>query len=241
VPQSVIEIGIIIPAYNPNPVILLDLIFRIFKVLQSSSFRLVVIDDGSVPAVQMIQKFPEPVFIIRHEKNYGKGQALKTGFNYFTQTVAARYILTIDADLQHPPEKIPDFLRQIRQSSYQIVVGCRERRLSQMPFHRILSNYLTSLIISGLTGRLIKDSQCGFRLLDSAILAGLSLEENRFHLESEMLIKTAWRKIRIGFVQVPTIYLQEKSSINNFRDTLNFISLIFRLLRKRMKVACIPF
>jgi glycosyltransferase involved in cell wall biosynthesis len=155
--------------------------------------------------------------------------------------VPARYILTIDADLQHPPEKILEFLRQIRQSSHRIVVGFRERRLSQMPMQRILSNYLTSLIISSLTGRLIKDSQCGFRLFDSAILTGLRLEENRFHLESELLIKAAWQKIRIGFVRIPTIYLQEKSSINNFHDTLNFISLIFKLIKKRMLQACIPF
>jgi glycosyltransferase involved in cell wall biosynthesis len=202
--------------------------------LSPNSYKLLVVDDGSTPAVHLDKKFPEPVLILRSENNSGKGQALKTGFNYFTQTIPARYILTIDADLQHPPEKIPDFLSQIKQNARQIVIGYRGRRLSRMPFHRILSNYLTSLIISSLTGCLIKDSQCGFRLFDSAILSGLQLEENRFHLESELLIKATWRKIRIGFVPIPTIYQHEKSSINNLRDTLNFISLIFKLLKRRM-------
>jgi len=240
-PHSVIEIGIIIPAFNPDPVLLSELIFRIFKILKGCSFQLLVIDDGSFPAVQLIEKFPEPVILRRSEKNGGKGLALKTGFNYFTRSRPARYILTIDADLQHPPEKIPEFLKQIRPNSRQIVVGHRERRLRQMPFHRILSNFLTSLIISSLTGRLIKDSQCGFRLFDPAILTDLRLEENRFHLESELLIQAAWQKIHIGFVPIPTIYRQEKSSINNCRETLNFITMILRLVKRRIAEACMPF
>ena len=240
-PHSLIEIGIIIPAFNPDPVLLSELIFRIFKILKCGSFQLLVVDDGSSPAVQLVEKFPESVIIIRSEKNSGKGQALKTGFFYFTRTMPARYILTIDADLQHPPEKIPEFLKQIRQNSRQMVVGYRARRLRQMPFHRILSNYLTSLIISSLTGRLIKDSQCGFRLFDPAILTDLRLEENRFHLESELLIQAAWQKIHIGFVPIPTIYRQGKSSINNCRETLNFITMILRLVKRRIAEACMPF
>jgi glycosyltransferase involved in cell wall biosynthesis len=217
------------------------LIFRIFKILNCGSFQLLVIDDGSLPAVQLPEKFPKPVIIRRSEKNGGKGQALKIGFDYFTRTRPARYILTIDADLQHPPEKIPEFLKQLRPNSRQIVVGYRERRLGQMPFHRILSNFITSLIISSLTGRLIKDSQCGFRLFDCAILTDLRLEENRFHLESEMIIQAAWQKVHIGFVPIPTIYRQEKSSINNCRETLNFVSMISRLLTRRIAEVCMPF
>jgi glycosyltransferase involved in cell wall biosynthesis len=234
------EIGIIIPAFNPDLQILQELISRIFRVTQSFSSQIVIVDDGSFPPVRLTDQSLHPVQVIRQEKNYGKGQALKNGFHFFTCTSPAQYILTIDADLQHSPEKIPEFIKLIKSNRYGIIVGRRDRQLSMMPFHRIVSNYLTSLIISCLTGQLVKDSQCGFRLFDNGILSGLSLKEKGFHLESEMLIKAAWQKISIGFVKIPTIYQQEKSAIKNFQDTLNFISLIVRLLRGRMTGKCMP-
>jgi len=235
------EIGIIIPAFNPDPRILRELISRILPVTQSFSSQIVIVDDGSFPPIQLTDQSLPSVEIIRHEKNSGKGQALKNGFYFFTRTSPVQYILTIDADLQHPPEKIPEFLKLVKHNRYRIIVGRRDRRLSVMPFYRIVSNYLTSLIISCLTGQLVKDSQCGFRLFDSGILTGLCLEERRFHLESEMLIKAAWQKISIGFVSIPTIYRQEKSTIKNFQDTLNFIFLILKLLIRRITGKCMLF
>ena len=237
-PSFSYEIGIIIPAFNPDHGILRELISRILPVTHSFPSQIIIVDDGSIPPIRLIDQFSPLVQIIRQEKNYGKGQALRKGFHFFTCISPARYILTIDSDLQHSPEKIPEFIKLIKSHRYRIIIGHRDRRLSRMPFHRIVSNYLTSLIISCLTGQMVKDSQCGFRLFDSRILSGLLLEEKRFHLESEMLIKAAWQKISIGFVKIPTIYQQEKSAIKNFQDTLNFVSLIVRLLRKRITGKC---
>ncbi len=232
------EIGIIIPAFNPSLSTLSTLISRIGETLSTFSYRLLLIDDGSYQPIASLFSSPVPLKIICHEKNCGKGEALKTGFRYFTENHPVRFILTIDADLQHPPEKILEFIKKIKSTGKGLIIGYRERKLSVMPFHRILSNYLTSLIISLLTGQLIRDSQCGFRLFESQILTYLHLEEQRFHLESEMLIKIAWQKIPIGFVKIPTIYRQEKSSINHWRDTLNFVQLIAKLSSERITGRC---
>lgn len=235
------EIGIIIPAFNPSLSTLSTLISRIGETLSPFSYRLLLIDDGSYPPIAPNFSSPVPLQIIRHEKNCGKGEALKTGFRYFTENLPVQFILTIDADLQHPPEKIPEFIKKIRGTDKGLVIGYRVRKLSVMPFHRILSNYLTSLIISLFTGQLIKDSQCGFRLFESQILRHLHLEEQRFHLESEMLIKIAWQKMSIGFVKIPTIYQREKSAINHWRDTLNFVQLIVKLSGERITGRCTRF
>lgn len=232
------EIGIIIPAFNPQLTTLSTLVSRIRETLSTFSYHLLLIDDGSDQPIASIFSSPVQMHIIRHEKNSGKGEALKTGFHYFIENLPVRFILTIDADLQHPPEKIPEFIEKIKGTGKSMVIGFRERKLSVMPFHRILSNYLTSLIISLLTGQLIRDSQCGFRMFESQILPHLHLEEQRFHLESEMLIKIAWQKIPIGFVKIPTIYRQEKSSINHWRDTLNFVQLIAKLVSERITGRC---
>lgn len=232
------EIGIIIPAFNPQLSNLSTLIFRIRESLSTFSYHLLLIDDGSYRPIEAVFSPSVSLHIIRHEVNRGKGEALKTGFRYFTQNHPVQFILTIDADLQHPPEKIPEFIEKMKSSGKGMVIGYRERKLSVMPYHRILSNYLTSLIISILTGQLVRDSQCGFRLFQSSLLQQVQLEEQRFHLESEMLIKVAWQKIPTGFVKIPTIYWQEKSSINHWHDTLNFVQLIGRLLGERITGRC---
>jgi len=115
-----------------------------------------------------------------------------------------------------------------------MIIGYRKRKPSIMPLSRIFSNTMTSLIISALTGQLVRDSQCGFRLIEKKFLRNLHFRENRFHLESELLILLGNRGVRFEFVEIPTIYNSEKSSINHFRDTVNFVHLILRMLKGRI-------
>lgn len=227
------KIGIIIPAFNPKIQLLKDLISRILVVCKGYPFRILVVDDGSIPAVPRdILNFSR-LKIIRHQHNLGKGAALKSGFCFYLEKQGCDLVLTMDADLQHPPESIPAFLNIYMNKRYELIVGYRLRQLNKMPFHRILSNSLTSLIISMLSGQLIRDSQCGFRLINTKILRRIRLHEDGFHLESELLIKAGWHHIKIGSASIPTIYRQEESAIRNVGDTLRFISLILRLSGER--------
>ncbi len=228
-------LGILIPAYNPEPDTLHRLLRRIADLNLPELYEVVVVDDGSQKPVRL-PKIPElPLTLLRQTPNRGKGAALKLGFGHLLAQPSIQLILTLDADLQHPPEKIPQFLQRFQQTGEPIVVGYRSRSPRVMPPHRIVSNSLTSLIISLLTGQLVRDSQCGFRLIHRSVLGAVSLQENRFHLESELLIRAGWRGFRIGFVPIPTIYTNEKSSIKNVRDTLNFVFLIIRLVGERLR------
>ncbi len=228
------KIGIIIPAYNPDPEQLDLLISRTATACKFCSFHILVVDDGSEKPVKAAADGNIPLELIRNPENRGKGAALKRGFRHFLVDQPVDYIVTLDADLQHPPEKIPEFMETLAANSADIVVGYRSRSPRTMPPHRILSNTLTSLLISLLTGQLVKDSQCGFRLIDARVLRNLPLEENGFHLESELLIRAAWKGFGLSFVPIPTIYNKEKSSIKNFADTVNFVSLIFQLIWERL-------
>jgi hypothetical protein len=71
-------------------------------------------------------------------------------------------------------------------------------------------------------------------LFDRKVIESLTMTENRFHLESEMLIRSGWKKFKIDFIEIPTIYNFGPSAINNFSDTLNFVSLILKLTAKRI-------
>ena len=103
-----------------------------------------------------------------------------------------------------------------------------------MPASRIVSNTLTSLIISLLIGQPVRDSQCGFRFYSRALLEHFVLSERRFHLESEALLRAGWGKWRIGWVSIPTIYNGSPSAIRHLPDTLNFVQLVLKLTLRRI-------
>ncbi len=232
-----IRVGILIPAYNPEAAVLSALLDRVSAACRGLDYRVLIVDDGSQPTVVLPERFKE-VAVLRHPENRGKGAALKSGFGYFTTVHPVDVVVTLDADLQHPPEFIPRFLEVYRGRTAALVLGYRKRTPGIMPFHRILSNTLTSLIISLLTGQLVRDSQCGYRLIERRLLEEFPLRENGFHLESELVIRTGWRRRRIAHVPIPTIYNNQKSSIKNIPDTLNFVGLIFLLVKERIFHGC---
>lgn len=230
--------GIIIPVYNsPDHLdVLLERTSAIADQLQNWQISLLIVDDGSSPALGSESgSAAMDVAQIRHETNRGKGAALKTGFAHFLKNPEITAVLTMDADLQHPPERIPALLAAFKQGRGEVVVGCRKRDPGVMPFHRILSNAITTKIISLMIRQNVCDSQCGFRLYSRKVLEKIDLQENRFHLESEFLIRCGWMDFKIAHIEIPTIYNNAPSAIRNLPDTLNFIAVILKLSMKRIR------
>jgi glycosyltransferase involved in cell wall biosynthesis len=218
------NIAVIIPAFNAG----LTIETLIQKISGFISLKdIVVIDDGSVDQTYNLSK-RTGVVVLRHERNKGKGEALKSGFDF---AMKKRYhaFITLDADLQHDPESIPHFVR-MAEGPAGILVGTRRRNLQIMPFARWLTNNLTSVIVSVLSGQSIRDSQSGYRLITAQVLKRVRLESRRYDLESEVLIKAARRGFKVGEVPIPTIYGSQKSFINPLVDTGRFIKLMWKSL-----------
>ncbi len=229
--------GILIPAYNPPPRFeeLLERIQRVSAREKYLRLAVCLVDDGSDPPVVVPGPLAGAVHVIRHEHNRGKGAALRSGFAYFLKNPEIRAVITLDADLQHEPERIPAFIAALEAGAGDLIVGARRRDPAVMPWHRIASNALTTWIISALIGQNAYDSQCGFRLYSRRVLMTIHPRENRFHLESEFLIRGGWQGYRVGRVPVPTIYNGASSAIRNLPDTLNFIFLIAKLFIERIR------
>ena len=234
--QSIPICGIVTPVFNAAAG-LPELIDRLAAVARSiTRWRLimVIVDDGSLPA------FPSPghphlsIETLRHQKNLGKGAALKTGFAHCLSLSRCHAVVTLDGDLQHPPEVIPRFLSAFEEKRGELIVGRRSWRPGVMPLHRILSNSLTTAVIRLMIGRPAYDSQCGFRLYSRHALTTVHPEENGFHFESEFLIRCGWARLPIAAVPVPTIYNGAPSAIRHLPDTVSFISLILRMIRLRI-------
>lgn len=229
--------GIIIPVYN-SPRHLGELLRGIAAVqaaLPGWELPVLIVDDGSIPPLPPQQFTGLQIIQQRHERNRGKGAALKQGFAHFMQDPQIETVLTLDGDMQHPPQFIPQFLEAYEAGRGEVIVGHRRRDRRVMPLHRVLSNWLTSRIISLMTGQQIPDSQCGFRLISRAALAQVDMRENRFHLESEFLIRCGWKNIPLEFVDIPTIYNGAPSAIRHLPDTLNFVAVVFKLSLERIK------
>ena len=109
-----------------------------------------------------------------------------------------------------------------------IVIGARDFNRN-MPFHRRISNKITSYIISILTGKKILDSQSGYRRYKLYSKSFSNCSEDGFQFESEVLIdELRLKDSKVEHVSIPTVYNDEKSSINNISDTYKFIKLIIR-------------
>jgi glycosyltransferase involved in cell wall biosynthesis len=230
--ETMIRYDVLIPAYNAEKTIS-DLLSQL-STLNQPPQNIIVIDDGSEDSTVKICENHD-VRLIRNVENRGKGYVLKVGFKTFLEDYSSDYLLCLDADLQHPVSSVPDFLSLAEDKQSKFVLGIRKDRLKSMPAHRILSNLLTSFMISGLTKQKIQDSQCGFRLIHRDVIRKINLSENGYQLESEMLLESAKKGFHIDSVSIPTIYNDEKSYIGHFTDTFRFTRLMFRELKGQMK------
>lgn len=213
----------VIPAYNEAK--------RIAPVVTGCAAHVdavVVVDDGSSDETAETAAAAGAT-LIKHAKNSGKGKALETGIAWAVRN-SFDAVVTLDADGQHDPAEIPRLLRQYRRTNADIVLGTRMADRRGMPLVRALTNLVTSVVISRLAGRRITDSQSGYRLLKCATAASLTVSGARFDAESEMLVKAARHGLVIAEAPVSTIYGDEKSKINPFKDTCRFILLALRLI-----------
>jgi glycosyltransferase involved in cell wall biosynthesis len=186
----------------------------------------VVVDDGSSDATSKIATDAGAI-VIRHERNRGKGAALRSGFKYVLASTRSDSVLTMDADLQHDPAEISKFLAAWKRGGIDIVLG-RRRFGGGMPIHRILSNTITSSLVSARTGVRIHDSQTGFRLIAREVLSSIEVEADGFEAETEFLIKAARGGFRISSVPIATIYGAEPSHMTHWKTTKRFLQVLLR-------------
>ncbi|PKK84573.1 MAG: hypothetical protein CVT49_03085 [candidate division Zixibacteria bacterium HGW-Zixibacteria-1] len=217
-PQKVL---ILVPAYNAGKY-LVELTARIRKAAPETD--LLIINDGSTDnSAEILTSLS--VTHLTNDPNRGKGATLQRGFDYALEK-GYDYVLTIDADLQHLPEEIPRFLDYRPYAD--LYIGTRDLRSKDMPPHRKLSNYITSLIISIFSGRRIRDSQTGYRMISTELIRALKQSYIGYMFESEQLFLAGKMNIDIAEIPISTIYEDSPSFINPFMDSARFVKLIWK-------------
>jgi glycosyltransferase involved in cell wall biosynthesis len=218
------KIGVVIPAYNAEKTIA-DVIRKLIR----HGFRksnIIAVNDGSKDRTEDVIRGLS-VQMLKHEKNIGKGAALRDGFAA-AQQMNLKKVIVIDADSQHKVSDVDAFLKV--NGRYDITIGERTDILSNMPLDRLLTNRTVNLVVSLLSGVRTTDVQCGFRYVDLKIFDDVCLRTNNYQTESEMVIRAARSRYKIGFVPVSTVYAGEKSYINPLLDTWRFMNMAVRFL-----------
>lgn len=210
----------VLPFYNEKDFIR-DVVLNTLRFVD----KVFAVDDGSNDASQTFINDIESVEIISLSSKCGKGFALQKGFDECLK-YDYDFILTLDGDNQHKPELIPEFLEKIKY--FDVVIGNRLSDTNTMPLQRILSNKITSFVLSKITGQKIVDSQCGYRIYKKEVLQKVKTTSNGYEAESEIIIKSARAGFNIGFVNIPTIYGNEKSKMNPVKAIIGFIRILFK-------------
>lgn len=218
------RICVLIPVLNEA-----QAIGAVVSSLRVQDLDVVVIDDGSTDDSGAIAR-QNGATVIRHDVKKGKGQSLRDGFRYALEH-GYDGVITMDGDGQHDAADIKQFLRLAAKERPGMVVGNRMVNPRGMPCVRYLTNRFMSSLISRACGQRIPDTQCGYRYIDSSVLREVPLACDDFEIETELLMKSSKQGFRIESVPVMTIYRDEESKINPWKDTVRFITYFIKELR----------
>jgi len=156
-----VQIAIVIPVYNEEKN-LPALFARLFPIMQQlgKKFEIIFVDDGSIDnSLQILKGFAEheQVKVVELTRNYGQHAAIMAGFSICT----GKIVITMDADLQNPPEEIPRLIEIMENDSYDIVGTIRKSRRDS--FFRIVPSKLINILARKITGVLMRDWGCMLR------------------------------------------------------------------------------
>jgi glycosyltransferase involved in cell wall biosynthesis len=191
------KLSIVIPCYNEK-----NTIQEIVTAVKNSPIpekEIIIVDDFSTDGTRDVLKksiTPQVDKVIYHEKNQGKGAALRTGFKHATGDV----VVVQDADLEYDPKEYGILMEPIASGQADVVFG--SRFMSNRP-HRVvyfwhrMGNHLLTLLSNMFTNLNLTDMETCYKMFRREIIQSIEIEESRFGFEPEITAKVAALRCRI--------------------------------------------
>ena len=215
-------VAAVMPSYNDVPA--RELVDEVLEHVGT----LVIVDDGSDEAVaRELDRLAEAagVELVRRAARGGKGSAVRTGLDHLlARPSPPEAVLVLDADGQHPASAIPGFLAA--GATAELVVGDRLGDLRDMPRPRRIANVATRHLFQVATGRSVRDTQNGMRLLRGRALS--TVPTGGFEAETTHLRRALSDGLGVRWVPMPAIYGVERSSFRPARDSAKVLWAIVR-------------
>ena len=204
--------------------------------------KVIVCDDGS--SDNTVQKAKDAgAHVLIHEKNLGKGAAMKTLFEYVKKN-QGDIIVTIDGDGQFLPEEIPQLIIPILEKKADIVIGYRFEDNEEMPAYRKFGNKMLDKMTNLATDLPFRDTQSGFRAYTKNAIEQIEFITNGFGADSEILVSASKKGLKISERKVTVLYDtgSKTSTKNPISHTTGVISSLIELiaLQKPLRYLGIP-
>lgn len=228
--QRDIEYSIVVPAHNEEGNIE-RLIRRILSVVQTKQLpaEIIAVDDVSSDKTGMIlDKLSDsyPVLSVIHRTlNNGPGNAERAGF----AVAKGKWVITLDSDLSHRPEEIPEFIEKATQG-FDLVIGSRFIKGGSMdgPAFRLLLSRLCAFAARIIIGYPLHDASSGYRIMNAKALRELNLTSGWFEIHTEIPVKFFLHGYRVS--EIPIRYERRgegQSKLTIFQSVPKYLLIMF--------------
>lgn len=225
--------GVIVPVYDHHAALP-----RLVDALRATGLRCWLIDDGShAPCAQAVQTLcdenSEWLYGLRLETNQGKGAAVMAGMRA-AQAGGLTHAVQIDADLQHDPSRIGEFVALAKKYPAAVINGVPQYD-SSVPAVRLHGRRITTVLVWVHTlSRRIADAMCGFRLYPIAAAVALDARTRlgrRMEFDADIIVRLFWAGTDVVNLATPVTYPADGvSHFRMLRDNLRMARLHARLL-----------
>lgn len=192
--------------------------------------EVIVFDDGSTDKTSQVAGLAGAT-VLRHNNKKGKGAAIQGILTEVKKRVPDILIL-LDADSQHDPDEIPFLIKSILEGS-DLVIGSREEQADKTPRFRRVGQKILLYLTRILSRKKITDSESGFRALSSKAMSEISLAENGFAVETEMIARVADKGLKITEVAISSIYTKDGSTLNPLIHGFSVFTRIIAMISER--------
>lgn len=219
-------IAVCIPAYNEE-----RYIAKVIIGAKRNADIVIVCDDGSNDVTAEIAS-GLGAYVIRHDRNLGKGSALKSLFEK-AKELGAEVVVTLDGDGQHDPEEIPLIVEPILKAQADIVNGSRAGNQENIPRYRRFGNRILNYLTVKASHRSLEDSQSGYRAYSKRALETLEVTEQGIGVDSQLVIDAQRKGLKIVEIPISVKYDEHSSTYNPISHALSVVVAVVRTLTER--------
>lgn len=206
---------VIVPTYNNEKTLR-----RVLEDILLYTGNVIIVNDGSTDSTDLILKDFSGLEHIHFSVNRGKGYSLRKGFEK-AQQLGYKYAITIDSDGQHFPEDLEVFISHLEKGKKDtILIGLRNMTQTGIPKKSSFGNKFSNFWYWVETSHTLEDTQSGFRLYPLHLLPK-KWYSTKFEFEIEVIVRSAWKNIRVENVPIQIKYDQEER-VSHFRPFKDF-------------------
>lgn len=211
-----LKVCVIIPTYNNQ-----GTLAAVITDVLACTDQVIVVNDGSTDSTPaIIQSFPK-IKSVSYTHNVGKGWALRKAFEFAVEQ-GYQYAITIDSDGQHFAADLPAFIEKLEQEPDSLIIGSRNMEQSSVPGKSSFGHKFSNFWFWVETGIKCPDTQSGYRLYPIHLLRNSRFITRKYEFEIEVIVRAAWKGIRIDWVPVKVYYAPKETRVSHFRPFQDF-------------------